>query len=161
MYFSFASISTFVCPATVFNNRLPSLAILRIEEHCRDFQTLRVRERWLHNSMKIKLPSSRQARDTSNQTARIFWLINEDWHFIEIRQEAFLLYDQRGDGKIPVSQIGDVMRALGQVEFNNTPRVVIINIIARSTPTPPVSQYCQYIEFLKHNFHKFSITRDP
>lgn len=29
-------------------------------------------------------------------------------------QEAFLLYDQRGDGKIPVSQIGDVMRALGQ-----------------------------------------------
>ena len=32
-------------------------------------------------------------------------------------QEAFLLYDQRGDGKIPVSQIGDVMRALGQVEW--------------------------------------------
>ena len=31
-------------------------------------------------------------------------------------QEAFLLYDQRGDGKIPVSQIGDVMRALGQVD---------------------------------------------
>jgi len=29
-------------------------------------------------------------------------------------QEAFLLYDQRGDGKIPVSVIGDVMRALGQ-----------------------------------------------
>jgi len=29
-------------------------------------------------------------------------------------QEAFLLYDSRGDGKIPVSQIGDVMRALGQ-----------------------------------------------
>jgi len=29
-------------------------------------------------------------------------------------QEAFLLYDQRGDGKIPVNQIGDVMRALGQ-----------------------------------------------
>ena len=33
----------------------------------------------------------------------------------ENHQEAFLLYDQRGDGKIPVSQIGDVMRALGQV----------------------------------------------
>ena len=32
-------------------------------------------------------------------------------------QEAFLLYDSRGDGKIPVSQVGDVMRALGQVEF--------------------------------------------
>ena len=31
-------------------------------------------------------------------------------------QEAFLLYDQRGDGRIPVSQIGDVMRALGQVK---------------------------------------------
>merc|ERR1712026_656410 len=29
-------------------------------------------------------------------------------------QEAFLLYDSRGDGKIPVSQIGDVVRALGQ-----------------------------------------------
>ena len=36
-------------------------------------------------------------------------------HLNENRQEAFLLYDQRGDGKIPVSQIGDVMRALGQV----------------------------------------------
>ena len=35
--------------------------------------------------------------------------------WIENCQEAFLLYDQRGDGKIPVSQIGDVMRALGQV----------------------------------------------
>jgi myosin light chain 6 len=29
-------------------------------------------------------------------------------------QEAFLLFDQRGDGKIPVSQIGEVVRALGQ-----------------------------------------------
>ncbi len=29
-------------------------------------------------------------------------------------QEAFLLYDNRGDGKIPVAMIGDVMRALGQ-----------------------------------------------
>jgi Ca2+-binding EF-hand superfamily protein len=29
-------------------------------------------------------------------------------------QEAFLLYDNRGDGKIPISLIGDVMRALGQ-----------------------------------------------
>jgi len=29
-------------------------------------------------------------------------------------QEAFLLYDNRGDGKISVSLIGDVMRALGQ-----------------------------------------------
>ena len=47
--------------------------------------------------------------------------------FIEIRQEAFLLYDQRGDGKIPVSQIGDVMRALGQVEFNNTPHVMSLS----------------------------------
>ncbi len=28
--------------------------------------------------------------------------------------EAFLLYDNRGDGKIPVNLIGDVMRALGQ-----------------------------------------------
>lgn len=34
-------------------------------------------------------------------------------------QEAFLLYDSRGDGKIPVSQIGDVMRALGQVKLTN------------------------------------------
>ncbi len=29
-------------------------------------------------------------------------------------QEAFMLYDNRGDGKIAVSLIGDVMRALGQ-----------------------------------------------
>ena len=43
-------------------------------------------------------------------------------------QEAFLLYDQRGDGKIPVSQIGDVMRALGQVseekERENKPDIL-------------------------------------
>ena len=32
-------------------------------------------------------------------------------------QEAFLLYDNRGDGKISVSLIGDVMRALGQVNM--------------------------------------------
>ena len=29
-------------------------------------------------------------------------------------QEAFLLYDNRGDGRIPVALIGDVIRALGQ-----------------------------------------------
>ena len=28
--------------------------------------------------------------------------------------EAFLLYDNRGDGKIPAALIGDVIRALGQ-----------------------------------------------
>ena len=45
-------------------------------------------------------------------------------------QEAFLLYDQRGDGKIPVSQIGDVMRALGQVcDMLATSNVLMIFII--------------------------------
>lgn len=29
-------------------------------------------------------------------------------------QEAFSLFDNRGDGKINVSQLGDVLRALGQ-----------------------------------------------
>lgn len=29
-------------------------------------------------------------------------------------QEAFSLFDNRGDGKISVSQLGDVLRALGQ-----------------------------------------------
>ena len=29
-------------------------------------------------------------------------------------QETFMLYDNRGDKKIPVSSIGDVLRALGQ-----------------------------------------------
>eukprot|EP00096_Caligus_rogercresseyi_P003628 TRINITY_DN1691_c0_g1_i1.p1 TRINITY_DN1691_c0_g1~~TRINITY_DN1691_c0_g1_i1.p1 ORF type:complete len:152 (+),score=62.39 TRINITY_DN1691_c0_g1_i1:194-649(+) len=29
-------------------------------------------------------------------------------------QETFALYDNRGDGKIPVGTVGDVMRALGQ-----------------------------------------------
>lgn len=29
-------------------------------------------------------------------------------------QEAFYLFDNRGDGKINVSQLGDVLRALGQ-----------------------------------------------
>ena len=33
--------------------------------------------------------------------------------FIEF-QEAFQLFDSRGDGKIHISQIGDVLRALGQ-----------------------------------------------
>lgn len=33
--------------------------------------------------------------------------------FIEF-QEAFQLFDNRGDGKIHVSQIGDALRALGQ-----------------------------------------------
>ncbi len=35
------------------------------------------------------------------------------WKIAEF-QEAFLLYDNRGDGRIPVSLIGDVIRALGQ-----------------------------------------------
>ena len=43
-----------------------------------------------------------------------FWKGEQSLMFAD-GQEAFLLYDQRGDGKIPVSQIGDVMRALGQV----------------------------------------------
>jgi myosin light chain 6 len=29
-------------------------------------------------------------------------------------QETFNLFDQRGDGKIAASQLGDVLRALGQ-----------------------------------------------
>lgn len=29
-------------------------------------------------------------------------------------QEAFSIFDQKGDGKIQVSQIGEVLRALGQ-----------------------------------------------
>lgn len=29
-------------------------------------------------------------------------------------QEAFSLFDNRGDGKINISQLGDVLRALGQ-----------------------------------------------
>ena len=43
-------------------------------------------------------------------------------------QEAFLLYDQRGDGKIPVSQIGDVMRALGQVTTLTLPALAQIGV---------------------------------
>ena len=51
-------------------------------------------------------------------------------------QEAFLLYDQRGDGKIPVSQIGDVMRALGQVETLKI-KYVISMICQFRTPQSP------------------------
>lgn len=29
-------------------------------------------------------------------------------------QDAFSLFDSRGDGKISISQLGDVLRALGQ-----------------------------------------------
>ena len=29
-------------------------------------------------------------------------------------QEAFQLFDQKGDGRVQVSQIGDILRALGQ-----------------------------------------------
>lgn len=41
-------------------------------------------------------------------------------------QEAFLLYDQRGDGKIPVHQIGDVLRALGQNPTESEVKKLII-----------------------------------
>ena len=49
-------------------------------------------------------------------------------------QEAFLLYDQRGDGKIPVSQIGDVMRALGQVENLLTSNTSNLKLFLRTPP---------------------------
>ena len=49
-------------------------------------------------------------------------------------QEAFLLYDQRGDGKIPVSQIGDVMRALGQVENLLSSNKINFNLFFRTLP---------------------------
>ena len=45
--------------------------------------------------------------------------------------EAFLLYDNRGDGNIPVNLIGDVMRALGQ---NPTESEVCLNLI-ENVPT--------------------------
>jgi myosin light chain 6 len=42
--------------------------------------------------------------------------VNSDGEPDDIRefQEAFQLFDNRGDGKISVSQLGDVLRALGQ-----------------------------------------------
>ena len=39
---------------------------------------------------------------------------NEKWILILDCQDAFQLFDNRGDGKIPVSHIGDVLRSLGQ-----------------------------------------------
>ena len=51
-----------------------------------------------------------------------------------------MLYDQRGDGKIPVSQIGDVMRALGQVGIiltgiRETSQTYLIRISFDQNPT--------------------------
>ena len=42
--------------------------------------------------------------------------------------EAFLLYDNRGDGKISVNLIGDVMRALGQNPTESEVNGIILNI---------------------------------
>lgn len=39
---------------------------------------------------------------------------NHHSFFLAEFQEAFQLFDNRGDGKINVGQIGDVLRALGQ-----------------------------------------------
>lgn len=39
--------------------------------------------------------------------------MNKNFFFLEF-QEAFQLFDSRGDGKIHVAQIGDALRALGQ-----------------------------------------------
>lgn len=46
----------------------------------------------------------------------MYFFINKNieiWCFLEF-QEAFQLFDNRGDGKIHVAQIGDALRALGQ-----------------------------------------------
>ena len=43
--------------------------------------------------------------------------------------EAFLLYDNRGDGKISVNLIGDVMRALGQNPTESEVNGIILSII--------------------------------
>lgn len=42
---------------------------------------------------------------------KLYFYVNDC--FIEF-QEAFQLFDNRGDGKIHVAQIGDALRALGQ-----------------------------------------------
>ena len=41
--------------------------------------------------------------------------------------EAFLLYDNRGDGKISVNLIGDVMRALGQNPTESEVKIILVN----------------------------------
>lgn len=46
-------------------------------------------------------------------TFGILWLLFKLINFLEF-QEAFQLFDNRGDGKIHVAQIGDALRALGQ-----------------------------------------------
>ena len=43
--------------------------------------------------------------------------------------EAFLLYDNRGDGKISVNLIGDVMRALGQNPTESEVNKIILSEI--------------------------------
>ena len=47
-------------------------------------------------------------------------------------QEAFLLYDNRGDGKISVNLIGDVMRALGQNPTESEVKISLINFFLNS-----------------------------
>merc|ERR1711983_460036 len=65
---------------------------------CSDLKTVVIR--YLHHFTSVTFKMSRGIQFNEDQIAEF--------------QEAFLLYDNRGDGKIPVSLIGDVMRALGQ-----------------------------------------------
>jgi len=59
--------------------------------------------------------------------------------------EAFLLYDNRGDGKIAVSLIGDVMRALGQ---NPTESDVKKLVVDNSHPQPRADDRITFEVFL-------------
>lgn len=55
----------------------------------------------------VRIPKLTEQRTSQNGDSSILCTILDF-------QEAFQLFDQKGDGRVQVSQIGDILRALGQ-----------------------------------------------
>lgn len=60
------------------------------------------------------LPISYKKKTSIIYTLQYYYIALCKSIFIAEFQEAFSIFDQKGDGKIQVSQIGEVLRALGQ-----------------------------------------------
>ena len=76
--------------------------------------------------------------------------------------ETFLLYDNRGDGKIPVSMIGDVIRALGQNPTGSEVKKLVQEHRADDRVTfevflPIFQVSCTHSSLLSHIFGSFSV----
>uniref|UniRef100_A0A8C0GR04 Myosin light chain 6B n=1 Tax=Chelonoidis abingdonii TaxID=106734 RepID=A0A8C0GR04_CHEAB len=62
----------------------------------------------------------------------------------EVRPEAFQLFDRVGDGKIQLSQCGDVLRALGQ----NPTNAEVMKVLGHPKPDELNSRRVEFEQFL-------------